>query len=159
MHSTSPGESLSAHAAAASSFCNTGGLAPRHPIWGDYQARHGLGLHSAECGLWRTRKPQFLRRWEPSLPLPHTEPPGGGHGATGQAESARDRQVGQPGPGSEERPTPSPVGSLQTHRHYAPHPRPSWLCPLVPNAGQASRPIYVLRLRVAPGHWKHNGSG
>lgn len=140
-----PQEMLSTHAAARELT----------PVWGHHQVRHGQGLHSAEWVL-KDQEAQISTLMELSA-LPDTEPPERGHGATGQPECARDWQVGQSGPGSEERPTPPPMRSLQTHKHHSPSLRLSWLHLPVLNPGRASCPIW--RIRVAPGHWKDDGSG
>lgn len=141
-----PQEMLSTHAAARELT----------PVWGHHQVRHGQGLHSAEWVL-KDQEAQISTLMEALSALPDTEPPERGHGATGQPECARDWQVGQSGPGSEERPTPPPMRSLQTHKHHSPSLRLSWLHLPVLNPGRASCPIW--RIRVAPGHWKDDGSG
>lgn len=92
--------------------------------------------------------------------LSHPEPPEGGLGARGQPTdgvpgisrwAARAKLRGAAHTVSS--------GGPQTCRQCAPSPQPPWLHLLLFNTDQTSRPIYCSKIRVAPGHWKDNGSG
>ena len=150
---TPPLEMLSTHAARCS-WVN-----PSPPCLGRPSSQAWPRAPQHRVWVLKDQEAQISTLMEALSALPDTEPPERGHGATGQPECARDWQVGQPGPGSEERPTPPPMWSLQTHKHHSPSPRLSWLHPPVLNPGRASCPIYLWRIRVAPSHWKDDGSG
>lgn len=70
---------------AASSPCNPGASAPPQ-VWGNQAQRPGAPWSRA----WALegREPQFLLRWEFSLPSPNTEPPGGGPGGHGASSES-----------------------------------------------------------------------
>lgn len=118
--------------------------APRHRVWvmGDQKAP--ISLQMGGLSALFTQSPQKVV----------TGPLGNNGKGSSLCKFPKDRLVGHPEPSPEELPLLSHVGSP-----------PDRCCTINPAASPRAQhrpglcPLYRLRIRVAPGDWKDNGSG